>query len=130
MGCGAYMRIVNNSSIAVTTAVTSPHCLYDHGTEGSNPGFFNGLTIPAFTTRPAEGPGQYIKAKTTGACFFASSTFTLVIDGLNILADSLRFTDSNKKWSCAGQPYNIDVAISNVRQQAEIVITLSDHSIQ
>lgn len=127
MGYGAYMRIVNDSSKTVTTNITNQNCMYDNGQEGSNLSFFNNLSIGPGVKEPASG-GQYIEAKGSGSCFFESSTFTLVIKGLNSSNASANFVDSNQNWSCSGQPSNVNVNINNSGDQASIVVTLSDPS--
>jgi hypothetical protein len=129
MGYGAYMKIVNNSSSQVTTYIVQEQCMYDNGDQGSNLSFFRNLTIQPSTVQPSTpDQGQYIEAQNSGSCFFESSSFTLMLQGLGILQDNLNFNDSGKNWSCTGQPSYINVDINNSADTGTIVITLSNPS--
>ncbi|HEY0021017.1 MAG TPA: hypothetical protein VGC13_32245 [Longimicrobium sp.] len=119
MGFGAYMRVTNNKSTPVTTLINDVECMYDSGEGGSNPSYFNNLTIPPGQTLPS-GVGQYIEAKDSGTCFFVSSHFTLQVIGGN----AVFITESGHSYS-GESATGVAVHIDNSGDQAQIDIRIS-----
>jgi uncharacterized protein YjbI with pentapeptide repeats len=99
MGTGAYMKITNNSSQAVTVTVTDVTCMYDHGTNGSNLSLFNNATIPAGEALPGGSP-QYIESKSSDECAFETTNFSLTFKNPagNIIGSSFNLSESDLTW--------------------------------
>ena len=99
MGTGAYMKITNNSSQAVTVTVTDVNCMYDHETNGSNLSLFNNATIPAGQALPSGSP-QYIESNNSDKCAFETTNFNLTFKNPagNIIGSSFNFSESDLTW--------------------------------
>lgn len=96
--------------------------MYDHDVHGSNISFFDDLVITAGSQQPSQG-GQFIEAKNSGSCFLRTSSFTLTFSPTG---DSLVFSDSDKNWSCTGQPSYINVNINDSSNPGIIIVTFSN----
>jgi uncharacterized protein YjbI with pentapeptide repeats len=99
MGTGAYMKITNNRSIAVTVTVTDISCMYDNDTHGSNLSLFNNATIQAGEALPSGNP-QYIESNNSGECAFGETNFYLTFKDPagNVIGSKFNLSESDLAW--------------------------------
>jgi|SRR5215471_1719598 len=126
MGYGAFLKVVNNRSGAISSFVTGVDCMYDNGDQGSNLSLFNNADIAGNASLPANG-GQYIEAKASGSCFFRPSTFSLKIENADNhdIIGQVDFSESENNWSCTNNDNKdvLDVYLNN-NDQAHIQLTV------
>jgi hypothetical protein len=99
MGKGAFMSVTNNRKETLTLFVSNQHCMYDNGAEGSNPSYFNNLTVPPGQTLP-DAHGQYVevKASSSGGDTCASETSTFDVE-VNVGTTPLGTVNINERWN-------------------------------
>jgi uncharacterized protein YjbI with pentapeptide repeats len=100
MGTGAYLKITNNRSTAVTVTVTDVNCMYyDDAGNGSNLSLFNNATIPAGEALPSGSP-QYIESDSSGECALETTTFYLTFKDPagNIIGSKFNLSESDQTW--------------------------------
>jgi uncharacterized protein YjbI with pentapeptide repeats len=101
MGTGAYMKITNNRSGAVTVAVSKVNCMYwDDSGNGSNLSLFDNATIQPGQSLPSGNP-QYIESDSSGfKCVVDDSTFYLTFKDSagNVIGSTFHLSESNFTW--------------------------------
>jgi uncharacterized protein YjbI with pentapeptide repeats len=125
MGTGAYMKITNNRSEAVTVTVTDVNCMYDNGTHGSNLSLFNNATIQPGEALPSGNP-QYIESNNSDSCAFEQTNFYLTFKDPagNVIGSKFNLSESDTTWQAWN---NVDenffsVTVTPSRSQFQISI--------
>lgn len=129
MGHGGYLTVRNDRSAAIRTYITDFNCVFDNGQEGSNPSLFNDVAIPAKSSLPRSGKGQYIEGNKTGACFFHEGRFTLKIEeaSTGVLIGRVAFAATPQLWHATSDNTDlIDVYLNNNGDQSLIKVTVED----
>lgn len=126
MGYGAYMNVINNSSVALRTYITNVNCMYDGGGSPSNLSFFNNAVINPGDQLPG-GNGEFIEAKGSGGCVFENSNFTLkiTVDSTGDEVGEVNFTDPSHDWQPQSSSSNINPYVNNSGSTATIVVTIA-----
>ncbi|HZF54683.1 MAG TPA: hypothetical protein VE093_38810 [Polyangiaceae bacterium] len=136
MGKGAYLNVTNASSKAVFSTLTQIHCVYNGGSEGSNPGLFDKVSIPSHTYFPGPkgGRGQYIEAKASSSggdtCATDRSYFTL-----SFVAQSgpvhIQFSEESNTWTAGAPSDGTDIQLNAAATENgdvyDLVVTITDN---
>src|ERR1700761_2131560 len=128
MGEGAYMKITNNRSEAVTVAVSKVNCMYDHGDQGSNLSLFNNATIQPGQSLPSGSP-QYIEADSSGlTCVVEDSEFYLTFKDPagNVIGSSFHLSESDYAWQTWNDVdenyFNVTCVLNSSGKQFDITV--------
>lgn len=119
MGIGANMVVVNNDTQPHDLKIVEKNCMHDKGHDKSNLQIWNGVTINPSSSIPASGL-QYIEAKTSGSCFFESSSFKLLIDDTTFV----KIVESSDNYVCTEKSDSVDVEIDNSGDKSKISVIL------
>lgn len=127
MGHGGYLTVNNERDQPIRTYVIDFNCVFDNGKEGSNPSLFDDVVIPASSSLPTSGKGQYIEGNKTGTCFFHEGRFTLKIEdeSTHVLIGKVDFAATPEHWNVkSDNPDLIDVYVNNNDDQSLIRVTI------
>lgn len=93
MGKGLFLSIRNDSESSIDISYSNLNCVFEHGDEGSNFSPIQGSLAPhkSFSR-------QYIEAKSSGSCAFATSTFHMHVKA-NQADLTVKFSESSQTWS-------------------------------
>lgn len=131
MGTGAYMKITNNRSGAVTVAVSKVNCMYwDDSGNGSNLSLFDNATIQPGQSLPSGSP-QYIESDSSGlTCAVEESVFYLTFKDSagNVIGSSFHLSESNFTWQTWNDVdenfFNVTCVLNSSGKQFDITVDI------